>query len=106
MEASREILCPGTNREAREAAGKIVGAMKLAVNEEKARIVDAWQEAFDFHGILRLPPRPRHGRAPPRLVATVAAPGEPWKESHEPCPEDHLGDRSRPHHHEFLRPDS
>jgi RNA-directed DNA polymerase len=44
------ILCRGTARAAREVAGKIVGAMKLAVNEEKTRIVDAWQETFDFLG--------------------------------------------------------
>jgi RNA-directed DNA polymerase len=44
------ILCRQTAQAARETAGKIIGAMKLALNQEKTRIVDAWSESFDFLG--------------------------------------------------------
>jgi RNA-directed DNA polymerase len=44
------ILCHRTAGEAKEVAGRIVCGMQLALNEEKTRVVDAWQESFDFLG--------------------------------------------------------
>ncbi|MGH7427072.1 MAG: group II intron maturase-specific domain-containing protein [Candidatus Methylomirabilaceae bacterium] len=44
------ILCRGTASEAREAAGAIIRAMKLALHVEKTRVVNAWREPFDFLG--------------------------------------------------------
>ena len=44
------ILCRGTAREAREAAGSIIHAMKLTLHAEKTRVVNAWREPFDFLG--------------------------------------------------------
>ena len=44
------ILCRGTARRAREAAGVIIRAMKLTLHAEKTRVVNAWREPFDFLG--------------------------------------------------------
>jgi RNA-directed DNA polymerase len=44
------ILCRGTARKARDAAGAMIRGMKLALHAEKTRVVNAWREPFDFLG--------------------------------------------------------
>ena len=44
------ILCRRTARGAKEAAEKIIVGMKLHLNPEKTRVVNAWREPFDFLG--------------------------------------------------------
>lgn len=44
------ILCRGTAQKAEEAAEKIITGMKLCMNQEKTRVVDASQQPFDFLG--------------------------------------------------------
>lgn len=44
------ILCRGTATEARTEAEGILHRLKLTVNEEKTRVVNAWREPFDFLG--------------------------------------------------------
>ena len=44
------ILCRGTAHEARSAAEGIVQRLKLTMNAEKTRVVNAWREPFDFLG--------------------------------------------------------
>ena len=44
------ILCRGTATEARAEAEGILHRLKLTVNEEKTRVVNAWREPFDFLG--------------------------------------------------------
>lgn len=44
------ILCRGTALEARNAAEGILHRLKLTVNAEKTRVVNAWREPFDFLG--------------------------------------------------------
>jgi RNA-directed DNA polymerase len=44
------ILCRGTARKARDAAGAIIRGMKLTLHAEKTRVVNAWREPFDFLG--------------------------------------------------------
>jgi RNA-directed DNA polymerase len=44
------ILCRGTAIKARDVAEGILDRMKLAVNAEKTRVVNAWREPFDFLG--------------------------------------------------------
>jgi len=44
------ILCRGTAEKAKEAAEKIIMGMKLRLNQEKTRVVNAWQQPFDFLG--------------------------------------------------------
>lgn len=44
------ILCRGGAQRALEAAKVIIGRMKLAFNEKKTRVVDAWRGSFDFLG--------------------------------------------------------
>jgi RNA-directed DNA polymerase len=44
------ILCRGTAQKAREAADQIITGMKLRMNQEKTRVVDASRQPFDFLG--------------------------------------------------------
>jgi len=44
------ILCRGTAEKAKEAAEKIIMGMKLRMNQEKTRVVNAWRQPFDFLG--------------------------------------------------------
>jgi RNA-directed DNA polymerase len=44
------ILCRHTAEQAKAVAERIIGSMKLAMNAEKTRIVEAWQQSFDFLG--------------------------------------------------------
>jgi len=44
------ILTRGHAQEAQQAARKILTALKLTLNESKTRIVNAYQESFDFLG--------------------------------------------------------
>ena len=44
------ILCRGTAQRARDEAEKIITGMKLRVNQEKTRVVDARRQPFDFLG--------------------------------------------------------
>jgi len=44
------ILCRGTAEVARERAEEIIAGMKLQVNQEKTRVVNAIREPFDFLG--------------------------------------------------------
>jgi RNA-directed DNA polymerase len=44
------ILCRGTAHKARTAAEAILHRLKLTVNAEKTRVVNAWREPFDFLG--------------------------------------------------------
>ena len=44
------ILCRKTAREAKAEAERIIAAMKLQLNQEKTRVVNAWREPFDFLG--------------------------------------------------------
>ena len=44
------ILCRGTAWEARAVAEGIIQRLKLTVNAEKTRVVNAWREPFDFLG--------------------------------------------------------
>jgi RNA-directed DNA polymerase len=44
------ILCRRTAGKAREEAEKIISGLKLQLNQEKTRVVNAWREPFDFLG--------------------------------------------------------
>ena len=44
------ILCRKTAGKAKEEAEKIIAGMKLQLNQEKTRVVNAWGEPFDFLG--------------------------------------------------------
>jgi RNA-directed DNA polymerase len=44
------ILCRERAPEAMQAAGTILGAIKLTLNAEKTRVVNAWRDPFDFLG--------------------------------------------------------
>lgn len=44
------ILCRRTAPAARRAAEEILGRLRLTVNQEKTRVVEVWQESFDFLG--------------------------------------------------------
>ena len=44
------ILCRGTAGRREEEAEKIITGMKLRMNQEKTRVVDASREPFDFLG--------------------------------------------------------
>ena len=44
------ILCRGSAEEAREAADRMLRKLKLTLNEDKTRVVNAWREPFDFLG--------------------------------------------------------
>jgi RNA-directed DNA polymerase len=57
------ILCRATAAKAKDAAAGIVEKLKLALNETKTRVVNAWREPFDFLGYTfgRASRQERHG---------------------------------------------